>query len=360
MPNRPELAQVRCLSFHSAYQCQNTGVCCSSGWEIAVEQPVELALTARLRNPGARLPNGPDGFLPMADPPPGCRVSLRRSDTSGSCWFRDRSDHRCAIHREFGVEALPSACRQFPRVCVLEPDCVSLSLSHYCPTAAGLLFQGGEGFSLVSGARAGFPPDWPYEGLDARMSYPPLLRPGVLLGFDGLRAFEEGAVEAFARHDLHTSLNLVHSVVEEARSWRPGGPSLPVLIRTAFSRPAAPSREVQAQDTRSILASSSAEGSPVAELPTRQAATRQIPAFADLALRKYLAARLIAAWVTFQAEDLRTVANYLRLCLDTVLLFEATAPLESPESTRWKEAVRSADLWILHHCDPERLARNLG
>ncbi|MEO8360304.1 MAG: hypothetical protein ABI672_09765 [Vicinamibacteria bacterium] len=81
----------------------------------------------------------------------------------------------------------------------------------------------------------------------------------------------------------------------------------------------------------------------------------------DLALRKYVASRLVGCWITFMADDLRTTGRYLRLCLDTVLMFEHARPADEAESqvVRWKESIRSADLWLMHHCDPELLAANL-
>ena len=355
---RPGLRPVRCLSFHSGYACRNSGVCCSSGWDIAVEQDVEAQLLPRLRA-SARLPNGPDGFRPMADPPKNSRSSLRRSGTTGSCWFRDDADHRCAIHREFGEAALPSACRHFPRVCVLEPAGVSLSLSHYCPTAVDLLFDETPGFSVVSAPRA-FPDNWPFEGLDAREAYPPFLRPGVLLGFDGLRAFEEDAVRVLSTTDLWTSLATLDAAVEKVRSWNTAAGPLPAVIRKSFADSAGGgSTSASWTDPRSILRVSATEGIPATDLPGFRSAPAYVSRLADLPLRKYLAARLIAAWIMFQADDLRTVVRYLRLCLDTVLLFVAAVPPDLSEPNRWKEAIRNADLWLLHYSDPERLARNL-
>jgi endonuclease IV len=61
----------------------------------------------------------------------------------------------------------------------------------------------------------------------------------------------------------------------------------------------------------------------------------------------------------FQAGSLRATARYLRLCLDTVHLFASGRDPAEPESERWREAIRSADLWLLHLCDPEMLAREL-
>jgi len=107
---------VRALSFHADYRCQNTGVCCSSGWEIAIETPIELLLKQRLRTGTPALPNGADGFALMTDPPANC-TSAFRLDDSGTCWFRDKERGDCALHRTLGQKSLASACRQFPPSC---------------------------------------------------------------------------------------------------------------------------------------------------------------------------------------------------------------------------------------------------
>jgi hypothetical protein len=106
------------------------------------------------------------------------------------------ADRRCAVHRQLGSESLPSACRDFPRVATLTPLGVSIALSHYCPTAAALLF------ALVPvrilDDPPGFPASWPYEGLDAREAPPPLLRPGVLMDWPSLERWERFAVSVLA------------------------------------------------------------------------------------------------------------------------------------------------------------------
>ncbi len=73
----------------------------------------------------------------------------------GRCVFHDPAG-RCAIHSALGHDALPVACRQFPRVSVTDPRGVSVTLSHYCPTAAALL-DGGNRDALAhrSGNREG-------------------------------------------------------------------------------------------------------------------------------------------------------------------------------------------------------------
>ncbi|MBP8273114.1 MAG: hypothetical protein KAY59_01715, partial [Acidobacteria bacterium] len=76
---------VRCLSFHAAYRCGNSGICCTSGWPI---------------------PDDQGGLLPMTD---------------RGCAFHNAAAHQCEIHALRGHDALPLACRQFPRVSILEP-----------------------------------------------------------------------------------------------------------------------------------------------------------------------------------------------------------------------------------------------
>jgi hypothetical protein len=363
MPSNPAAVDgppIRCLSFHSDYLCENTGVCCSSGWEIAVEHSVELRLRSHFKQQNVRLPNGSDGFTPMADPPDGCVSSFRRVQ-AGTCWFRDTEAQRCAIHREFGEASLPSACRQFPRICVLEPDGVSLSLSHYCPTAAGLLFRAEGDFSVTEG-RPGVSLGRNLEGLDARASCSPFLRPGVLLGFDGLRAFEEGALSVLAAGDLSTALNRIQQAAVQAVGWRPDGGPLVSLLQEAFAgeAPAATRPSISLSVRAILLASVPGGATAPTELP---AESRAEPAFptgsVDLALRRYVAARIIAGWMAFQADGLATFVRYLRFCVDTVLMFAAARDPQEAEADRFKEAIRSADLWIVHYCDPERLAANL-
>lgn len=355
--NEPGL--VRSLSFHADYRCRNTGVCCSSGWDIAVETPVQLHLTPRLAQRASLLPNGPDGFVPLADPPAGCQSAFRLHD-AGVCWFRDKERQDCAIHREFGQDSLASACRQFPRVAVLEPGQTSVSLSHYCPTAAALLFRDSHEFSLVDAPEA-FPTAWPFEGLDARQAYSPLLRPGVLLGFDGLRAFEVSAVAVLAEPDVRVAVGRIATAVERIRAWRPDLGPVPDWIRLAFEQAVSGSvTHSAASDPRRTLADSIPQGGPQPPpLPPFVGTFPEIEPRSDLALRRYLAARLIGGWVIFQADDLATVAAYIGLCLDGVFLFESARDRTEPELDRWREAIREADLWLLHHCDPERLVANL-
>jgi hypothetical protein len=245
-------------------------------------------------------------------------------------------------------------------VCVLEPGTVSVSLSHYCPTAAALLFREDAGLALVERPQA-FPPSRPFEGLDAREAYSPFLRPGVLLGFDGLRAFEERSVAVLAEGDVWRALDRIDAAAKELRRWTKAAGSVPDVVRASFADPPSTSSRPQADDPGKVLIASLTKGVPCAPgLPVFHTVGPDIPPEADLPLRRYLASRLIAGWIMFQAPDLAAVPRYLRLCLNTVLLFAAAPGQGGSHPVRWKEAIRNSDLWILHHCDPELLALNLG
>ena len=147
--------RVRALSIHADYRCQSSGVCCRSGWEIPVEPDAEARLHAGIAE--GRLHPEVAWARPIADLPHGARVVLRVLP-SGDCVFLEHGQPRlCAVERQLGAGAMPPPCRQFPRVATLTPSGVSLTLSHYCPTAASMLFRHDVSLSVVSDPKA-FPP----------------------------------------------------------------------------------------------------------------------------------------------------------------------------------------------------------
>jgi hypothetical protein len=133
-----------------------------------------------------------------------------------------------------GHDALPLACRQFPRVTLHDPRGASVTLSHYCPTAAALLDEDAP-VSIVTGAGA-FPPDGEYVGLDARTSLPPLLRANVLMDWDAWFAWEEASVDVLANSDAPAGVALARLgvAVEHVRTWRPGSETLGGRVGEAF------------------------------------------------------------------------------------------------------------------------------
>ena len=132
------------LNFHLPYACRHSGACCKAGWPIPVEP--ERAFLIRK---GEWLGEG--GILPRNE--------------SGACVFHDG---QCMVY-----EHRPLSCVHFPYVCMIDPRGVHVTLSHYCPTAAALLFEHEGPIEVVEGPSPVPLLEIP-EGLDARESLPPM------------------------------------------------------------------------------------------------------------------------------------------------------------------------------------------
>ncbi|HET8646736.1 MAG TPA: hypothetical protein VFO85_14675, partial [Vicinamibacteria bacterium] len=213
-------AVTRVLSFHADYACRRAGACCTAGWPIAAEARVEAAVRGGLAAGKLRLPLA--GATPFVRAPDGGPTLLGHDDRGRCAFFVAGDANACAIHRDLGHEWLPLACRQFPRASLLSPAAVSITLSHYCPTAAALLFRDdGVGVEVVE-SPAAFPDEGEYEGLDARAALP-LLRPRVFLDWGSHRRWEEHAVATLGREDLspEAALGRLAADAEKARAWTP-------------------------------------------------------------------------------------------------------------------------------------------
>ena len=415
----PFARRVRALSIHAGYRCRHTGVCCSSGWDIPVEPEMYLRnalASGRLRIPEAAIESASSGaesgreaacFRSVAGLPHGARVVLA-SHSSGRCIFLE-SDRHCAIHRQLGPEALPSACRDFPRVVTLTPLGVSITLSHYCPTAASMLVTpkdpcraGPEGIPLtILEDPPGFPPSWPYEGLDACDALPPLLRPGVLMDWASLARWEECAVAVLGDETRtpETALDVLAGVAEDARRWTPEDGSFGEYFLTVLKRSLDEGEEEKkpafvealrngSSDSRDPACWGSREwrGSRewqaawhlVADCVAHRAllppapdglddADRRLvaPGWPSLArpVRHWLAARAFASWLALQGEGLRTTALGLRVALGVLRAEAARGCAEAGrtlDAALLEQAVRRADLLLVHLADPAALAERLG
>ena len=157
------------LNFHLPYRCRHSGACCTAGWPIPLEPE-----RAKFVKKGGRLDEG--GLLPR--------------DASGACVFHEG---RCTIY-----EHRPLSCVHFPYVCLIDARGVHVTLSHYCPTAASLLFEPRGPIEIVEGP-APIPGLQIPEGLDARESLPPL-RPGVsrpeLMSWNEFSAWERDEIQS--------------------------------------------------------------------------------------------------------------------------------------------------------------------
>jgi hypothetical protein len=360
---------VFALSIHAGYACRSSGACCTSGWEIAVEPAVEDGIRRSGLFPEER------HLVPRGGLPEGAR-SVLAVDPHGRCLFHE-PEGLCGLHRRLGHGALPISCRQFPRVALLTPNGVSVSLSHYCPTAAAMLFDR-RPLAIVRDPAGLGGEEEDYEGLDAREALPPLLRPDALLGWDAHALFERHAVDVLGQGGLtaEQALQMLGTTAEAVRRWSAADgllfDHLRRTIESAGPVPAPPSFDFEdAAALRREAAAAVPEGvslppalrevEALAEADARLVA----PGWTDFAepVRRYLAARAFAGWCALQGEGLRTTVLSLWLALG-VLRVEAAracaAAAQPLDADRLREAVRSADLLLLHLVAPLPLARRLS
>jgi Fe-S-cluster containining protein len=383
---------VRSLSIHAGYRCGDSGACCSSGWPIPIEIPQYEGLVASLADGSIsvvrrirddREDRAP--FAPHRGLPEGAAAVLAHSEDDGRCVFYEADAKRCRIHRVKGHAALPMACQQFPRMCLLDPRGIQITLSHYCPTAADLLFADDDRhppLAIVDHPPA-FPPEFPYEGLDAREAFPPLLRPGVLLDWHTLDAFETRSISALdaETHSVDAALARIEAWAEQLRTWRDSdGPLL-----TAFQRIAGAQTGVQGvqNETRSIddarptffetvfqldadVRAAVPPGSVIQGAPRQALDAYQrwvAPAWTGFTrpLCRYLGAKLFANWCWYQGRGLRSVIRSLHAAL-AVLRVEAARQTQANgrmlDRPLLREAFRQTDLLLIHLADQDALARN--
>lgn len=300
VPSRPA---VRVLSIHAGYACQHTGRCCTSDWPI----PIEPAPLMRLEQALAAGPLRPtqddvEPWTPTATGP----TLLGRDQ--GRCVFHDtHAVGGCRIQRTLGHDALPLACRQFPRHVVTDPRGVSVTLSHYCPTARAMLDRATGPTAITHRAR-GFPSHGEYVGLDATATLPPLLHPECLLDWPSWWHIEDRAVRLVDEQPA-TALPRLAFAVEHLRQWRPGVARLIDVVNRAFDLAAVATVE-DWMPTATGLAACQAEV--LAQVPsewraeaTRALATRAA-ALDDAVVGRFLAAHVFANWAAHTGRGLRT------------------------------------------------------
>ena len=86
------------------------------------------------------------------------------------------------------------------------------------------------------------------------------------------------------------------------------------------------------------------------------------PEWFDRAMKNYLAARLFGNWVAYQGEGLRSIVEWVRTCAAVVHHFLIRRFMESGRSlssATFIDAVRSADLLLLHVLDSAAFARDV-
>ena len=301
----------KCLSFHASYRCRHSGACCRAGWAIPFDPAEQAGVRALHLDVGSFAPAGEDG------------VRLAAQHTTGTCTFFCEDGHQCSIHRAGGQAALPLTCRMFPRVVLHDARGTFISLSHFCPTAASMLFEppGIETPVAIVDASSALSDVGPLDGLDARDAWPPLLRPGMLMDLEAYATWERLAIELLVRPGIaaRTSLGALAVMTRRLATWTPGSTPFVHAVRDGFSAVAPPTDVLDPHET---------------------------------ALKRWLAARLFGAWIAYQGDGLETTVRYLGVCLDTFTR-------EYARDGNPLEAIRRSDLQILHEADSQQLADTL-
>ena len=179
-------SRVFALSIHADYRCQHSGVCCTADWDVPVELPVYRSLNERIEAGALRVAPNAEPLAPFIVEPglPGDAAAILERTDRGECVFFDRPTHLCVVHRDAGEDALPETCRHFPRLAVADSRGTFITLSHYCPTAASMLFREDVDLRIVEGPQAF--PFADYDGLTVTPDdLPPLLSPSMLMDPDG-------------------------------------------------------------------------------------------------------------------------------------------------------------------------------
>lgn len=329
------MPDIFCLNVHAGWRCRHSGACCSSGWAIPVEAPLHKKL--RTASAGAFAA----GIESRDDLPEGLTGLLRTRD-DGSCVFFNRDGSRlCDIHRLKGHDWLPASCQQFPRVSLLDPRGTFVTLSHYCPSAVDLLFAGDAGDEAapieVVVNPAAFPRDAEYDGLDARDAFPPFLRPGVLMDWDTLAAWDRFTFDRLSRErrSVDAAIRDIRLACEHLRAWTPS--EGPLARRLDVVLKAAPKM---------------GSADPIAASDEEEAFIRP--------LCRYAAAKFFGSWCWYQGAGLRTVIRSVEAALAEVRAEAARqARLHGRMLDRsiLRESIRQADLRLVHLASREALAR---
>ena len=371
------------LTIHADYQCRHSGACCTAGWDIPIEP--EALEHLRVQAAAGQLDPSTNGTVP----PPGVRwfeadpaltgaAAILRHDATGACVFFDRrGGNLCAIQRDCGHRWLPVTCQQFPRLTLIAARGVHVSLSHYCPTAAALLFRDDVGpMAIVTNPDGAIRLD-AWIGFDATGTIPPLIRPGIVADIEVAAAWESFAVHALA-HDSRSpeaGVARLSRAAEQVRVWKAGGESLAVHVTRALAAETAsdhdPAVLMTAADAARLFdeaVASVPEGLP---RPSRPAAFESTdaslvaPAWPGLAgpIRRYLSAKAFAAWSAYQGEGLRTQVVMIAVALGVLrveAIRQAAAAGRALDAPLLLEAIRQSDLLMVHLSSGADLVRRLG
>ena len=365
----PEVGPIFSLSIHADYQCEHSGVCCTSDWDVAVELPIYLShdqamAAGQLVAPG--MPAGGTVFI-QEDLPDDAGAMIART-SGGDCVFYHRHSGLCVVHRDLGEPLLPSTCRHFPRVAVRDRRGTCISLTHYCPTAASMLFRDDVPLEVVE-SPAAFPPA-AYDGLVVDPdAWPPLLHPHMLMGLEAYSAWERHMVRRCADPSMSPE-SVIATLTRDARLLRAYTPGTGSLLDAIA---ALPGGVVEAPPQRALDESLAFFAGVIAAVPDEftpepdeqmlaEAFARYVvPAWPDWSapVNRYLAAKAFASWTAYQGRGVLSIVRGIEAALGLVRVEAARQCRDrsrSLDAELLREAFRNADFLLNHLAGGEELA----
>lgn len=111
------------------YACARTMACCHAPWKATLQEDEKIALPQRT--------DAAAGLLRAYLVDRGGTLVLRQP--GGACGLLDREQRGCKAQIASGLEALPGACRNFPRSVVALPTRWEMAYTLACPTVATLV-----------------------------------------------------------------------------------------------------------------------------------------------------------------------------------------------------------------------------
>jgi hypothetical protein len=281
--------------------------------------------------------------------------------------FYESGEKRCIVHRDLGEAHLPTTCRHFPRVSVQDRRGTFVSLSHFCPTAASMLFRDSP-IEIVAEPPAF--PETDYDGLIVTADdLPPLLHPRVLMDLDGYSAWERHMVGRCAdvQERPESVLATLMRDADLLRRWRPGTVTLseavwelPSDIVDAASD-AALGSSLRLRDE--VMGAVPDELKPAAdEAGLEDAWTRYVRAQWDHSrapINRFLAAKAFASWTAYQGRGVKTIVRGLEAALALVRVESARQcrnAARALDADLLLEAIRQADFALNHLAVGEDLA----
>jgi hypothetical protein len=350
---------VRLLALHAPYQCRHRGVCCREPWAIPVDRIRHRRVVDAVHAGRLHLPHR-HGDLFAAAPGVDADAEVVVGRRGRDCVFLEPGQvGLCAIHRDLGHEALPTACQHFPRVVVLDPRGASMSLSCVCPTAADLLYDAAPGWHQVVHEGRAVATGLQWEGLDARDTLPPQVSETRLWDWNALTAFELQTLSALSRHAPGQALALVAGAA--ARLERNSREPLETLVETAFREAHPEAREPDVDALVRLAVASSMGADPEAWLPDGDAdAAAELWQRHQPQVSRYLASRVMASAVVYHARSAGVWSAWLQTAY-AVLRRSLELEMRGGGGARslFVAALARADRLLVHGIDAGRLAAAL-